>query len=386
LKTPLVLFLTDGQPLPGPFRQFTCRVTQDSDEACRLARQLRPLALVVAARPELMPILISRLHDNTRQPIIALTPNEPREAIRAVRAGAYDAAIFGTLEQVLDAAIADGKRIQEGLPERLGPYEVHEMLGRGGMSTVFRATASGREVALKVLSAELAGNQEFVQRFEREARSAATLIHPHLMAVYGHGRARWRLWMAMELVRGKTLDSMLQHGGRFEPKRALALARQMTEALGYAHAKGFVHRDIKPNNIVIGDGDLVKVMDFGLLKATASDSTPITRSDEFVGTLLYAAPEQVGGEPCDGRADLYSLGVVLFEMLAGIRPFGSQDSMLIIRAKESGQLPFRVVELNPACPPPMAEIIERLMQPRPDQRYASAGELLAAIDEAAGKL
>jgi serine/threonine-protein kinase len=377
---PLVLYFSDGTPFPGPFAKYRSRVTRDSDEACRLVRTERPAAVVVAARPDMATLYLSRLHDSTRQPIIAVTPNEPREAIRAVRAGAYDAAIFGTLESVLDDAVAEGLRVERGEPERLGPFEILELVGRGGMSTVYRAREAGREVALKVLSPELSANQDFVDRFHREAKSAVKLSHPNLMAVYGHGRARWRLWMSMEFVRGRTLDKTLQETGRLSASRSIQLARQIAEGLGYAHQLGFIHRDIKPQNLHVGDDDSVKIMDFGLLKTTSRDATPITRSDEFVGTLLYASPEHIHGDACDGRTDLYALGIVLFEMITGMRPFSQGDSMLLIRAKESNDLPFRVLDLNPSCPQPIAAIIERLIRPNAADRYQTAADVIKAID------
>jgi len=381
---PLILFLTDGTPLPGPFPRYRTRFTQDSAEASRLARVDRPVVIVVAARPELLSILISRLHDATRQPIVAVTPNEPREAIRAVRAGAYDAAIFGTLESVLDEAVAEGFRAERGDPEMLGPYEILGLVGKGGMSTVYRAREAGRELALKVLSPDFSASQDFVNRFYREAKTAATLSHPNLMAVYGHGRARWRLWMAMELVRGQTLEALLHDSTRLELPLALRIARQVAEGLGYAHARGLIHRDIKPANLVVEENDLVKIMDFGLLKTTAQDATPITRTDEFVGTLLYASPEHIKGTAVDGRADLYSLGVVLFEMLCGLRPFTGTDSLVIVRSKESGSLPFRLPDLLPTCPAPVVALVERLMNPDPAKRYASSADVIRAIDGASG--
>ncbi len=381
-STPLVLYLTDGTPMPAPLPKYRSRVTKDSDEACRLVRTERPSAVVIAARPEVVSILVSRLHDSTRHPIVAITPNEPREAIRVIRAGAYDAAIFGTLETVLDEAVAEGLRVDRGEPERLGPFEILELIGRGGMSSVYRAREGSNEVALKVLSPELSVSQDFVDRFMRESTSAAKLSHPHLMQVFSHGRARWRLWMTMELVSGRTLDKILQETGRLDTARAVRLARQLADGLGYAHAKGFIHRDIKPQNLVVDAADKLKIMDFGLLKTVARDATPITRSDEFVGTLLYASPEHIRGDRCDGRTDLYALGVVLFEMVTGMRPFSAGDSMLLIRAKETNDLPFKVQQLNPECPAPIAAVIEKLIRPKPEERYPDAASVIQALDAA----
>lgn len=365
---------------------FQVTTTSDAEHASAVSRTVRPSAAVVDwPGGNLIALLIGRLRTFWPIPVIALCESNEVSS-RALGAGAYEAvprlAPRDKLLSSIRAASDQGKRILEGGSERLGPYDLLEILGRGGMSIVYRARDSrtGQEVALKILRHDLTNDAEYVARFQRESVAAINLQHPNLMGVYGSGSERGRLYIAQELVRGTPLDRIIAEQGPLEPRRALVIARQVADGLGYAHSKGLVHRDIKPANLHVDKNDQVKIMDFGLLKASRAEHTPITRSDEFIGTLLYAAPEQVRADPIDGRSDIYALGAVLFEMLNGSRTYMGRESAVLARKIASGQIPFQISSLSPSIPDFIVAIAGKCLQPNPDHRYQSADELVADID------
>ena len=206
----------------------------------------------------------------------------------------------------------------------IGPYRIEELLGRGGMGVVYRATdlRLGRSVALKLLSPELSGDARFRARFERESQLAASIDHAGIVPVYEAGDADGLLYIAMRYVDGSDLAQLLRREGPLEPSRAIELVGQLAEALDAAHARGLIHRDVKPSNALVareGPREHVYLADFGLTQTSGPDS--VTASGQVVGTVAYMAPEVIRGEQPGAAADVYALGCVLFECLTGEVPF-----------------------------------------------------------------
>jgi beta-lactam-binding protein with PASTA domain len=220
-----------------------------------------------------------------------------------------------------------------------GRYHIVERIAAGGMGEVFRAhdAVLAREVAIKVLHRSLAGDQAFVDRFRREARAAAGLSHPNVVAVYDWGAVDGIYYMVMEYVRGRASRDLLNQYGKLEPAQATEMIRQTLLALGHAHQQGLVHRDIKPENILITTDGVVKVTDFGLARAFADGRQ--TQAGTVTGTVQYLAPEQIRGEPADPRSDLYSLGIVSYELLTGKLPFTGETAMSIAYKHLSDRVP-----------------------------------------------
>ena len=276
---------------------------------------------------------------------------------------------------------------------RLGPYRVLGVLGVGGMGVVFRAedVVLRRPVALKVIRSGLAG-ADARARFLREARAAAALAHDHVIAIYQVGEDRGVPFLAMPLLEGETLDDRLERAGRLPVAEVLRLGREMAEGLAAAHAKGLIHRDIKPANVWLealpgspGDSSprcRVKILDFGLARA-AADPGHLTQEGAILGTPAYMAPEQGRGEAVDARADLFSLGCVLYAMAAGRPPFQAPDSVSLLVAVATEE-PAPPRQLNPAVPPALSDLILRLLAKKPDDRPPSAravAEALRALEQ-----
>jgi beta-lactam-binding protein with PASTA domain len=220
-----------------------------------------------------------------------------------------------------------------------GRYHMVERIAAGGMGEVFRAhdAVLAREVAIKVLHRSLAGDPAFVDRFRREARAAASLAHPHIVNVYDWGAVDGVYYMVMEFVRGPSVRHLLNEQGRMEPAQAAEILRQSLLALGHAHHEGFVHRDIKPENLLVTQDGVVKVADFGLARAYADGR--VTQAGAVTGTVQYLAPEQIRGEPADPRSDLYSLGIVAYELLTGKLPFTGETAMAVAYKHLSDRVP-----------------------------------------------
>lgn len=262
----------------------------------------------------------------------------------------------------------------------VGPYEILRELGRGGMGVVYKAheTSLNRMVALKILPPHLAADPVFTERFAREARSAASLIHPNVVTIHAIGAESGKHFIAMEYVKGRTLSELVRQSGSLSPDRALGIVLQTCDALRAAHKRGLVHRDIKPQNIMMDDAGRVKVMDFGLAKATTSESN-LTAAGAMIGTPLYMSPEQCEGQPADPRSDIYSLGVVLFEMLTGRVPFEASTPLAIMR--QIVEQPFPDVRrLCPTVSDDVAAILGRMTARNVKRRYQSVEEVHRDIE------
>src|ERR671910_2902711 len=255
-------------------------------------------------------------------------------------------------------------------------YTRGELLGSGGMAEVYLAhdEVLDRDVALKVLTEKHAENEEFVERFRREARSAAFLNHPNIVSVYDQGCSEdGTYYIAMEYVPGGTLKDRVLGEGVLDPDAATKFASQIAQALGHAHEHGVIHRDIKSRNILLTQAGYAKVADFGIARA-ATATTTSSRSSLVLGTPGYISPEQAMGEPVDTRSDLYSLGVVLYEMLTGTLPYGGEDPASMAFQHVHG--PLRSPrEANPDVPEPLNALTAKLLAKDPEDRHASAAEL-----------
>src|SRR5262245_57277985 len=275
---------------------------------------------------------------------------------------------------------------------RLGPYEILAGIGAGGMGEVYRAKDSvlGRDVAIKVLPDAFLLDAERVARFEREARVLASLSHPHIASVYSFEQTAHLQGIVLELVEGPTLADRLRTGA-IPVQEALALARQIADALDAAHEKGIIPRDLKTGNIKIAPGRIVKVLDFGLAKINAADTSADlsqsptmtvegTRAGVILGTAAYMSPEQARGKPTDKRTDIWSFGCVLYEMLTGRTAFPGQtvsDSIVAILSREPdwGALPG-------ATPPPVRRMLQRCLERDPQERLRDMGDVCHELDQA----
>src|SRR6188768_4454191 len=270
-------------------------------------------------------------------------------------------------------------------------YRIVSRLGVGGMGAVYRAehTMMRRDLAIKVLLPELGGKEEFARRFEREAESASRLTHPNIITVTDFGRtAEGSLFLVMEFLAGESLSDAIA-AGPMAPARALAIHRQILRGLEHAHAAGIVHRDLKPENIMLverdGQREVVKILDFGIAKVTQPQSAgeALTQAGVIFGTPEYLSPEQALGEAVDARADIYAAGVIFYEMLAGRRPFESEDKVKIISMRLS-HAPPRVRDVNPTvdCPPALEQVIMQTLDKSRENRFATATAFLRALDDA----
>jgi serine/threonine-protein kinase len=259
-----------------------------------------------------------------------------------------------------------------------GRYHVLGRLGVGGMATVYLAEDSslGRKIALKVMAERYADDGEFVERFRREAQAAARLNHPNIIAVYDRGEADGRPYIAMECLQGRTLKQVIQKDGPLPPERAVAIALQVLAGLRYAHEHGVVHRDVKPHNVLVGDDGRIKVTDFGIAHAGDPQMTEV---GSIVGTAQYLSPEQARGRSVGPQTDIYSLGVVLYEMLAGRVPFEG-DSSVAIAMQHVSDDPPPLRSLVPEVPESLALVVAHAMLKEPSQRYGSADEFSADLD------
>lgn len=267
---------------------------------------------------------------------------------------------------------------------RLGSYEILAPLGAGGMGEVYRAKdlKLGREVALKVLQADLASDPAFLERFRREARALAALDHPAIVVVFSAEEADGVHFLTMQLVAGQTLDRLIPEGG-MPVEQLLAIASMLGDALAAAHAKGILHRDVKPSNVVVTPDGRAKVLDFGLARPMSSEPTRAsaasTRTGAIVGTLPYMSPEQLTGHAVDHRTDIFSMGVTLYEMATGRRPFEGRSNAELVSSILRDE-PRPLLDLRPGLPDALAELVEGCLAKDPQGRPASAREIRDRCD------
>jgi beta-lactam-binding protein with PASTA domain/tRNA A-37 threonylcarbamoyl transferase component Bud32 len=262
-----------------------------------------------------------------------------------------------------------------------GRYRIVRHVGSGGMADVYRAedTHLGRTVALKLLYRRFAQDQEFVERFRREASAAAALQHPNVVSVYDRGEYDGTYYIAMEFCEGASLKEVITREAPLDPRHAIELAKSILVAARFAHRRGVIHRDLKPHNVMIppsGAGDGVKVADFGIARAGASE---ITEVGAIMGTAQYLSPEQAQGHAVNEASDLYSIGVVLFEMLTGRPPFEG-DSAVAIALKHVNQPPPSPREFRPEIPPDLEAVVLKALAKRPEDRYSDADSFIRDLE------
>jgi Tol biopolymer transport system component len=284
-----------------------------------------------------------------------------------------------------------GEQVHPPAPSRIGPYQLLGPLGSGGMGEVYLAddTRLNRKVAIKLLPAEFTADSERVRRFEQEARAASALNHPNIITIHETGETNGKRYFVTEYVEGETLRQRMANAlhKRMMLRESLDIAAQVASALEAAHAAGIIHRDIKPENVMVRKDGLVKVLDFGLAKLSGSqtDSALLTaermstQAGMVMGTVTYMSPEQARGQKVDHRTDIFSLGVILYEMLAGQRPFDGETKSDVMAAMLTSE-PVSLAEVAPDVPAGLRRIVRRCLEKEPEKRFQSAGDLSFALE------
>jgi serine/threonine-protein kinase len=259
-----------------------------------------------------------------------------------------------------------------------GRYRVISRVGSGGMAEVYCAEDSqlGRRVAVKLLHERFAQDAEFVERFRREASSAASLSHANIVSVYDRGEWGGTYYIAMEFLEGRSLDSIVREQAPLAPERAIDITEQVLRAARFAHRRNVVHRDLKPHNVIIDDEGRVKVTDFGIARAGASE---ITQTGSIMGTARYLSPEQAQGQAVGARSDLYSVGIMLYELLTGTVPFEG-ESVVAIALRHLSEPPRPPSTFVPSISPSLDAIVMRALEKDPERRFADADEFIAALE------
>ena len=272
------------------------------------------------------------------------------------------------MPDVADGTVVDGR------------YKVLSRLGAGGMAEVYLAEDGqlGRKVALKLLHRRFAEDPDFVERFRREAQAAAGLQHPNVVSIYDRGEWDGTYYIAMEYLPGPSLKALIRQEAPLAPLRVIDIAIQILKAARFAHRQGIIHRDFKPHNVIVSDGDHVKVTDFGIARAGASD---MTETGSIMGTAQYLSPEQAQGHAVSPASDLYSVGVILYEMLTGRVPFEA-DSAVTIAIKHVSESPTPPSHFNPSVPPELEQVVLWTLNKNPADRPADADALIAALQAA----
>ncbi len=266
--------------------------------------------------------------------------------------------------------------------DSVGRYEIRELIGEGAMAQVYKAydPQIGRTLACKILKEERSLDEEYVTRFLREAKAAGSFVHPNIVTVYDVGRLGDRPYIIIELVDGTPLDEVLRDSAKLPTTQALSIGVQLAKALDYAHAQGVVHRDIKPSNILLlPDGHDIKIADFGIAHIDEPDATRHTQAGTVLGTPQYMSPEQVMGARVDGRSDLFSVGVILYQLFAGRRPFNA-DTMATLLYQITREEPPPLGDVAPDVPIGLQHIVGKLLSKQADRRFQSGSELANALE------
>lgn len=329
------------------------------------------LAGVPATAVVVLFVLRSR-QGRARGGTVALPPNSSTGQAPTVAPAATEGAfLFDELVEIETRAIPGLAR-----GERFGEYTLLEPLGKGGMATVYKAERRGNLCALKRPLAALLDDPEFLERFLREAEIGRTLHHPNIIRIFERGEVASVPYFTMELVRGETLQARVRRDGALGPQDSARLVVQVAEALDYAHLKGVVHRDLKPSNIMVLEDGTAKVMDYGIARARRFDGLTLTGA--FLGTPDYVAPETAEGKGADARSDLYSLGIVFYELLTGKKPFVGDTPFATLR-KHCTEPPTPPSVVSPNTPRELETIVLKLLRKEPEERYPGAEELLIEL-------
>jgi len=264
----------------------------------------------------------------------------------------------------------------------IGRHEIIEEIGEGGMAVVYKAfdPEINRSVAVKILKREHCLDEEHKNRFLKEGKAAGALTHPNIVTIYDVGNLDDSPFIMMELLEGRSLGDVLRQGQKLSPIKIVNIGMQLASALDYAHSKGVVHRDIKPDNIMLGaDDQSIKIADFGIARMDEVSSSDSTQVGMMLGTPRYMSPEQASGLPVDGRSDLFTVGVILYEMITGQKAFDAESMpTLIMQIVQKDPVPIR--QLNSSTPAGLQKITNKLLQKNPDKRFQSGQELYAALD------
>jgi serine/threonine-protein kinase len=263
-----------------------------------------------------------------------------------------------------------------------GRYELEELVGSGGMSTVYRANDGmlERKVALKILHRRFGEDEEYVERFRREARAVAKLAHPNIVTVIDRGEDEGRQFIVFEYIEGDDLKELIDRAGPLPIEQVAELGQEIAAALAFAHERGIVHRDVKPQNVLLNGEGRAKVTDFGIARSLDVEHG-VTQTGTVLGTSNYIAPEQAAGQPIDDRSDVYSFGVVLFELLTGTVPFEG-DSFVAVALKHINEPAPSVLERRPDTPPRLARLVDAMLEKQHDARPSmdEVGAVLGAVD------
>src|SRR3954449_8852840 len=276
-----------------------------------------------------------------------------------------------------------GDRIGVGLPDigsvLGGRYRLIELLGQGGMATIYRARDNqlDRDVAVKLLRPEYGRDPDFGTRFRQEARAAGSLNHPNIVAVYDYGQDEAGPFIVMELIDGEDLSSVIRRTGALPPRQAARLTAEIARALGAAHARGIVHRDVKPGNVLLSRDGRVKVTDFGIARAVAE--AQMTLPGTTLGSVHYFSPEQARGDQASPSSDIYSLGIVLFELLTGHRPWEADSAAAVAMARLAGPAPDPTARRS-GIPSDLVAIDRKALATEPADRWSSASSMAAALE------
>jgi eukaryotic-like serine/threonine-protein kinase len=266
-----------------------------------------------------------------------------------------------------------------------GRYEVQELVGHGGMSSVYKAHDSllERNVALKVLHEQYNADEDFVERFKREARSVAQLQHPNIVTVIDRGEAEGRQYIVFEYIDGENLKELVVRKGRLDVREALEIALEVARGLAFAHQSGIIHRDVKPQNVLLNGDGKAKVTDFGIARSLDVDG--MTQTGTVLGTSNYIAPEQASGNRVDAHSDVYALGAVLYELLAGEVPFPG-ESFVAVAMKHVHEPPPNVLDVRKDVPLRVAAAVDRALEKEPEQRFPTMAEFAAELEACLGEL